>query len=185
MIVFLFIRSAHDELRRRRVPDCRVLPSLPKPWRVLLSHIPARLMLVPIMGPSEHRAAFVPNDLLRVQEADAEETIKNFARKKAGVPDVSDLQAGYQRERIRPVGPRVTGDGRLGVASRGLLHVAAFRRPAFVEAGPGTPLGVELNPIRRICDHEERPAVAQQARYYFGARCVATQDPMLIAPVAT
>src|SRR5713101_8017789 len=49
MVEFLLIRSTHDELGRWPVPDREVLAGFPKPRRVLLSHIPARLMLIPIM----------------------------------------------------------------------------------------------------------------------------------------
>src|ERR1017187_1416497 len=42
MIEFLLVRTAHDELRRGRIPDRRVLAGLPEPGRVLLSDVPAR-----------------------------------------------------------------------------------------------------------------------------------------------
>ena len=40
-------------------------PRLPKPGRILLADVPARLMLVPVVRPREHDPAFVPNDPVR------------------------------------------------------------------------------------------------------------------------
>ena len=39
-------------------------PALPEPRRVLLSDVPAGLMLIPVMRTREHRSAFVPDNLL-------------------------------------------------------------------------------------------------------------------------
>jgi hypothetical protein len=39
-------------------------PAFPYQGAFLLSHIPARFMLVPVVGPGEHGSALVPNDLL-------------------------------------------------------------------------------------------------------------------------
>jgi hypothetical protein len=55
----------------------------------------------------EHGAPFVPDDLLVMEKADAEQTIEHFARELAGVPHVSDLETRHQRESFRPVGARI------------------------------------------------------------------------------
>src|SRR5205814_764834 len=59
------------ELRRRRVPDGRVLAGLPEPGRVLLPDVPAGLVLMPVVRPREHRPALIPDDLLRIEEPDS------------------------------------------------------------------------------------------------------------------
>src|SRR5688572_22693517 len=80
MIELLFIRATHDELRRWRTPDCRVLAWLPEPRCVFLSHIPAGLMLEPIVRSCEHCPALVPDDLLMVQRADPQQAIEDLSR---------------------------------------------------------------------------------------------------------
>ena len=37
-------------------------------------------MLVPVVGPRKHRAALVPDDLLGIEEADAQQAVQDFAR---------------------------------------------------------------------------------------------------------
>jgi hypothetical protein len=63
MIEFILLRGAHDELRRRRIPDRRVFTRLAVPRRILLPHVPARLMLEPVISSREHHAALVAEDL--------------------------------------------------------------------------------------------------------------------------
>ena len=69
MIEFLLIRSAHDELRRGRIPDGGVLARLAVPGCVLLPHKPAWLVGKPVGRPREVGPAFIPDDLLMVHEA--------------------------------------------------------------------------------------------------------------------
>src|SRR5262249_52150401 len=71
VIALFFLRSAHDELRRGRVPHGGVVASLAEPGRVFLAHVPTRLVLVPVVCTRQDRAALVPNYLLWVQEADS------------------------------------------------------------------------------------------------------------------
>ena len=40
-----------------------------------------RFMLIPIVRPSQHRAPFVPDDLLRIEEHGPQEAVENFAVK--------------------------------------------------------------------------------------------------------
>ena len=70
----------------------------------------------PVRCPRENGSALVPNDLLVVQEADAEEAIEHFASEYRGVPHVADLQAGHERERVAPIGARIAADRGFGVA---------------------------------------------------------------------
>lgn len=70
MIELLFLGAAHDELRRRRVPYGRVLTRLPEPRRILLADVPAGLVLEPVVRAREYRPAFVPDDLLMMNEPD-------------------------------------------------------------------------------------------------------------------
>src|SRR6516164_5055882 len=46
----------------------------------------------PVQGPGEDGATLIPDDLLMVLEADAQETIEDLARKLRGVPHISDLK---------------------------------------------------------------------------------------------
>src|ERR1035441_9503367 len=103
MIEFLLIRSTHDELRRGLGPDRRVLPGLPVPGSVFLAHVPARLMLEPVMRSGEHRAALVPDDLLVVQEADLKQAIEDLAGERRGMPDIADFQTGNQCKCLGPI----------------------------------------------------------------------------------
>src|SRR5688572_7203105 len=102
MIALLLLRSAHDELRRRGIPDCGVVTSFPEPWSIFLPEVPARLVLIPVVSASQNRAPFVPDDLLRVQEPDSEQTVQHLPREYRGMPDVHDLEARQQRKRLRP-----------------------------------------------------------------------------------
>ena len=111
-----------------RVPDGRVLARLAEPGSILLPHKPARLMLEPVMSPSENRAALVPDNLLLVQKADAQKPVEHFAREYRGVPNVRDLQAGHELESVGPIGARVAGDRGFCVAGGAVLHVAGLRR---------------------------------------------------------
>src|ERR1017187_758773 len=149
MIEFLLVRTAHDELGRWRIPDRGVLTGFTEPGRVLLPDVPAGLVLIPVVGACEDRAAFVPDDLLRVQEANSQESVEHFAGEYGGVPYVSDLNTRYEFKRLGPVGASITGDGRFGVALRAVLHVARLSRSTAVKAGAVTPLGVELDAVRR------------------------------------
>src|SRR5262249_7598193 len=72
VIELFFLRSAHDHLGRGGVPDCCVLAGFSKPGRVLLTDVPARLMLKPIVRPGERSNRFSPNDLLVVDEANSQ-----------------------------------------------------------------------------------------------------------------
>ena len=165
---------------RRRVPDRRVLAGLAEPGRVLLPHVPAGLMLKPVVRPREDRPALVPDDLLVVQEADPQQAVEHLAREHRGVPDVSDLEARHQFECFGPVGPGVAGDRGLGVALGPLLHVAGLGRPAAVQAGAIAPLGIELDAVGRVGDHQLRLAVAQEPRHILRAGGVAAEDPVLL-----
>src|ERR1700722_6919661 len=107
MIPLLIIRATHDELRRRRVPDGRVLAGLAKPGSVFLSDEPARLMLEPIQRPCQHGSALVPNDLLMVNESYLQQSVQHLARELGGVPNICGLETRYQREGFGPVGASV------------------------------------------------------------------------------
>src|SRR5215831_7792020 len=91
MIELLLVRTAHDEFRTRGIPDRGVLAGFAVPGRVLLPHLPARLMLIPVMSPSKDRPALVPDDLLWIEETNAEQPVQHFACIDTGVPDVGDL----------------------------------------------------------------------------------------------
>src|ERR1051326_2719628 len=93
MIEFFLVRTAHDELWRGRIPDGRVLARFSKPRCVFLPNVPAGLMLKPVVGSGKHRALFVPNDLLMMQEADPKQPIEDLPRELAGVPHVRNLEA--------------------------------------------------------------------------------------------
>ena len=62
-------------------------------------------MLEPIQGAREDRPSLVPDDLLVVKEANAQQTVQNFACKLRSVPDISNLKTGNQpmmsREALR------------------------------------------------------------------------------------
>src|ERR1035437_8406773 len=126
MIEFLLVRTAHAELRRGRCPDRGVFAGLPKPRRVFSPNEPTGFVLKPVERPRQDRAPLVPNNLLMMFEADAQQAVQNLARELRGVPDVRNLQARHEFESLGPVGPRVSRDGRLSVAFRAVLHVAGL-----------------------------------------------------------
>ena len=101
-------------------------------------------MLIPVVRARENRPALVPDDLLRIQKADPQQAVEHFAREDGRVPDVGDLKTRHQFEGLRPVGARVAGDGRFGVALGPVLHVAGLGGPAAVQPGAVTPFGIEL-----------------------------------------
>ncbi len=73
-------------------------------------------MLKPIVRAGQNCSLLIPDYLLVVQEADAQQAIQHLARENARVPNVRDLQAGHEREGFRPVGTRVARDARFGMA---------------------------------------------------------------------
>ena len=81
------------------------------------------------------------------------------------VPDVRDLEARHQFESFGPIRPGVAGDGGFGVALRALLHVAGLGRAAAVQAGAITPLGIELDAVRRVGHQQLRLAILQEPRH--------------------
>src|SRR5688572_18388742 len=93
MIELFFVRTAHDELRRRREPDRGVLTGFTEPGGVLLADVPAWFMLKPVMSSRQDGAAFVPNDLLVVYKADSQQSIQNFTGKFGGMPHIGNLKA--------------------------------------------------------------------------------------------
>src|ERR1019366_4276982 len=133
VIELVFPRPTHDEFRGGRIPDGRVLAGLAEPGRILLAHVPAGLVLIPVVGSGEHNPALVPNDLLGIEEADPQQTIQHLPCEDRGVPNVGGLQTSHELERCRPVGTSVRGNGGIGVALGALLHVAGLRGPASVQ----------------------------------------------------
>jgi len=81
---------------------------------------------------------------------------QDLRRESRGVPNVSDLQAGNQGEGLEPVGTRIRRDRGVRVALGPLLHIARFGGAVLIEAGSVAPLGVEFDPIRRVCHHQQR-----------------------------
>jgi hypothetical protein len=65
-------------------------------------------MLKPVERPGEHRPPRVPDDLLVVNEADAQQAIEHLAREFARVPDEGRFETRNERERVTPVGSAVT-----------------------------------------------------------------------------
>src|SRR5579872_1327208 len=129
MVELILVRSSHDKFWRRGIPDGRVLAGLAEPRRILLPHVPARLVLIPVVRAREHRAPFVPDDLLWVEEADPKEPVQHLAGKDGCVPYVRNLQTRHQFEGLGPIGARVSGDGRFRVALGAVLHIAGFGWP--------------------------------------------------------
>ncbi len=142
----------------------RVLARLPEPGRVLLPDIPARLMLKPIVGPGQYGPAFVPNDLLVMQKADAQQAIENFPRELRGMPHIRHLETRHQRECFRPICTSVGRDGGFGVTLGSALHVAGLSRATAIQSSPVAPFRVELNSVGRIGHHQERFALTQKPR---------------------
>src|ERR1022692_2868470 len=72
-------RTPENKLGRGTGPDSAVLTGLAVPRSVLLPHEPARLMLEPVERARQNRALLVPDNLLVVQEPDAQEAIQDLA----------------------------------------------------------------------------------------------------------
>src|ERR1019366_1851444 len=77
MIELLLLGTAHHELGGWGTPDGRVLAGFAIPGSVLPSHVPAGLMLKPVMGPRQDHAALVPDDLLMMLKADPQKSVQN------------------------------------------------------------------------------------------------------------
>jgi hypothetical protein len=88
MIEFIFVASTQDEFGIGRRPDCGVLAGLALPRSVLFSDIPGWLVLKPVVRAREHGSAFVLDDLLVMNEADAHQRVKDFPREPRSMPDV-------------------------------------------------------------------------------------------------
>ena len=138
-------------------------------------------MLVPIVRPREDCSALIQNDLLRIEKPNPLQAVEHFASEHRSMPDVGHLDARHQLERRRPVRARIAGDRGLVVALRSMLHVAASGRAAAIEAGAVAPLGIELDPIWRIGDHQQRLAVAEESRHIIRAGGVSAENAMLAA----
>src|SRR5260370_32216343 len=95
-------------------------------------------------------SAFVPNNLLVVQEPDAQQAVQYLAREFAGVPDVGHLEIRNKGEGIGPVSARVAGNRSLGVTRGALLHVARLGRPAAIQSSAIAPLRIQTYSIRRV-----------------------------------
>src|SRR5689334_20963716 len=100
------------------------------------------------------------------------------------MPHVCDLEAGDERERLRPVGARVAGDRSFGVALRAPLQITGRGWTATVQAGAIPPLGIELDAIGGVGHHQERLALAEQPRHRVRAGGVTAQHAVLITILA-
>jgi hypothetical protein len=107
-------------------------------------------MLIPIVSTREHRAALVPDDLLRIQKVDAQQAVQNLSREDGRVPDVGDLQARYMFERLRPIRPCIAGDRCFCVARSAFFQIARLGGPAAIQAGAISPLRIEFDTVRRV-----------------------------------
>src|SRR4030095_2919833 len=101
-------------------------------------------MLEPVGGPGEDGPAFVPDDLLVMQESDPEQAVEDLPGEFRGMPDVGDLQTWHELEGFRPVRTSITTDRGLVVACCPVLHVAALGGSAAVQAGAITPFRVQF-----------------------------------------
>ena len=113
-----------------------------------------------------------------VFEADAQQPIQHLSRELRSMPDVGNLEARHEGERIGPIGARIAGDRGFGVTSGALLQVAWLGRAVAVEACAIAPLRVEFDPVGRIGNHEPWLTLAQQARHGFRVRRVSAQHAM-------
>src|ERR1035441_548131 len=98
MVVLRFVGATHDEFWRRRSPDRGVLAGFSEPLCVLLSDVPTRFVLVPVVSPCQNGAALIPDDLLRIEKTDAQKAVQHLPREDRGVPHVGDLKARHQLE---------------------------------------------------------------------------------------
>src|SRR5207247_3329854 len=108
-----------------------VLTRLAVPGCVRLAAEPTGFM--PVQGAREHRAAFVPDDLLLVGKPNPEQAVKHLPRKLRGVPHVHHLETGHASERVRLVGARVAGDCRFRMTRSALFILlgSAARQPSI------------------------------------------------------
>src|SRR5579862_85389 len=164
VIKFRFFRAAHDEFRGWRIPDRRVLAGFAEPGCVLLSNVPARLVLEPVMGSRKDRPTLVPDYLLMMKEPDPQQAVQNLARECAGVPNVGHLETRNESIGIGPISPRVAGNRGLGMTGGALLHVARLGGAATIESRSIAPLGIQFDTVRRVGDHQARLALAKQPR---------------------
>ena len=55
------------------------------------------------MGPRENHPAFIPDNLLGIEEADSLETVEDFPGEDRSVPDIRDLNTGNEFESFGPI----------------------------------------------------------------------------------
>lgn len=83
----------------------------------------AACLLKPVQRAREHRSPLVPYDLLVMLEADAQQPVEDLTGEFGCMPNVGSLQARHEFKRFGPVGARVAGDCRFGVADGALSHI--------------------------------------------------------------
>src|SRR5216684_3761058 len=104
-------------------------------------------MLEEIMSTGERRNCLSPNNLLKVHEADALQSVEYLASVHRGVPHIRDLQTGNEFERRRPIRDRIARNTRLGVPFDPSLHVGWLGWTVLVDSSPVPPLRVEVHPV--------------------------------------
>src|SRR5579871_3763012 len=95
------------------------------------------------------------------------------------MPHVRDLEARHEFERFRPICASIPGDRCLIVALCPFLHVARLSRPVTIQSSTIAPFRVELDPVRRVRDHQTWLALAKQPRDDIRAGSIATNDAMI------
>ncbi len=149
--------------------------------------IPARFVLEPIQSARKYSSALVPDDLLVVEEADAEQAIEHFAREfaltraKRTRPRGEGTSANASDQSAR-VSPEMVV---FGAAPWALLHVRRLGRAMPIQPRTIPPLGIKFDAIGWICHHEPRLAFAEQTRHDLGTGRVSAEHAMLVSRIST
>src|SRR5207244_4186395 len=76
-----------------------------------------RLVPPVVPAPAHREELLIPDDLLDDLEANPDEPLRGLDGVAIGMPDIPDRKARDERERLRPVHPRVARDGGVAVAA--------------------------------------------------------------------
>jgi hypothetical protein len=178
--------ASHDHLGGRGMPDRGLIPCTEEAnLGALLSDHPARLVAPVIPAPSHREEALVPDHLGHDLKADPLQTFGDLRGIDTRVPDVANLKAWHEFERLGPVHPGVAAD-------RGVAMAPDSRRPPFWprwrlnwvgvplgtlrrHGGGSTPLveaitpgAIERDAIGRVRDQEPRFGAIEKSIYHVG-----------------
>src|ERR1700683_2444457 len=97
------------------------------------------------------------------------------------MPDIQDFEARHEREGVRPIWARVSGNGRLFMSRAAVLHVARLCGTAVVHSRTIAPLSIQFDPVWWVRHHQPRFAFEEHAHDDLRRGRIATEHSMFPA----